>query len=241
MDIDALMDRASRALEATSYFEAWSLSRAAIGMAFDGSAFERAARICLPMQEASRQIRQIAMDVGVERGVVVRGSGRVGVEAGCVLFEPPAIGIDATRYRLRAMKDGVSVSVLCREPVPGRGPHAGKIPLVAVGEISVRAYVEPPVGSEPDPKHPARLRLADPLPVAWYEAAGEALGDAAIASVRQDQPAAWRAADLLDRVDAFPEHEKLYQALAGACRDATCEPTPTERRRSPTVDDPFSF
>ena len=45
----------------------------------------------------------------------------------------------------------------------------------------------------------------------------------------------------LEALDALPDHEKLHQALAAACREAIHAPAPERPRRRGRHDDPFSF
>jgi hypothetical protein len=71
--------------------------------------------------------------------------------------------------------------------------------------------------------------------------AAEAMGDAAIARLRPEDPAAWRIDDLMEFLDAHPDHEKLHQRLADECRKAITEPLPEERRHRPIADDPYCF
>jgi len=80
------------------------------------------------------------------------------------------------------------------------------------------------------------------LPAAsWFLSAIEALGDAAIAGLSAGDPAAWRVDDLVEFLDALPEHEKLHQRLADECRRALHEPEPRTPRRRGVLDDPHSF
>src|SRR5689334_10244420 len=62
--IDRMMERASTALEAMRYFEAERLASTALRRAHAAADFERMARILLPLQEARRQKRQLAVDSG---------------------------------------------------------------------------------------------------------------------------------------------------------------------------------
>jgi hypothetical protein len=72
-------------------------------------------------------------------------------------------------------------------------------------------------------------------------AAQEALGDAAIAKAPGNVPADHHVDDMLDLLEAVPDHEKLIQAAAQACREAAgTEPSPLPRRR-PIMEDAFSF
>lgn len=238
--IDGLMDRASEALEETRYFEAGQLCAQALVTARRAGDFERMARIVLPMLEAKRQIRQLAERAGPVR--VVRSGEQVPrpVEAGRYLLEPPMIGLDGRRLHELGNEHGVPVFALVREPLT----RDGLWPIVGVGDVVVRTKVEPAAPAKFDPKHPSRDAWSGEVPDAWFEAAAEALGDAAIADaerVAEDDPAAFLVDDLLERLAIAPEHEKLHQRLERACRDAVREPTPTDVRRRATINDPFGF
>lgn len=80
--------------------------------------------------------------------------------------------------------------------------------------------------------------MADLPPVAWFIHTAELLGDEAIASVAQGRPAAARVEELLQRLEAHPDHEKLHQRLEEACRAAIYEPPPARPAGSETPDDP---
>lgn len=234
--IDELMERASRALAGTDYFEAERLCRRAMLAARDGQDFERMARICLPLQEARRQKREQAWDAGPVALVRAMKDVPRPLRPGCYLVQPPLIGRDGHRLRETADRKGVPVSVLTREPLT----RAGQWPVVAVGPLVLRVRVDPPwpvERIEASPSKDADERLP---PAPWFAAASEALGDAAICRLKPNDHPHYRVDDLLDFLDAHPEHEKLHQALAAACREAigTGEPLLPRRRG---VEDPFSF
>ena len=63
--IDQIMERASERLLAMDYLECERLCSQALAQARAAGDFERYARILLPLQEARRQRRQIAVDAGV--------------------------------------------------------------------------------------------------------------------------------------------------------------------------------
>jgi hypothetical protein len=42
-------------------------------------------------------------------------------------------------------------------------------------------------------------------------------------------------------LDCHPDHEKLHQRLADACREAMNQPLPESRRHRPILDDLLSF
>jgi hypothetical protein len=207
------MERASEALVATEYFDAEKLSLKALKIARAADDFERMARICMPLQEARRQIRQIAETAGFRCVVDTDLAERGPKAAGCYLVEPPMIGLDGRNFRELSRRKRVAALVLAREPLT----RAGTWPIVAVGEsrlvgmVSVRAYVEPPKGTPT---------------ASWMCAAEEAVGDAAIARVNPRLPAAFRVDQLLDLLGACPDHEKLHQRLEETCRVASTEPVP---------------
>ena len=118
-------------------------------------------------------------------------------------------------------------------------------PVVAVnGTVSVRTRVDPPVKLERVETVITRDAIdeaSEPPPVSWFENAAESLGDAALARLKADEPAAWRVDDLMGYLDCHPDHEKLHQRLADECRSAMTQPLPEGRRHRPLLDDPFSF
>lgn len=223
--VDELMERASRALASADYFEADRLGMKALDRAWHLHDFERMARIALPVQEARRQIRQLAADAG-RRFVLRSMPARQGpLEAGCYLLEPPMIGMEARTLRDMLDRKKVPGVVVTREPLTKKGTW----PIVAVASgpstpVSIRVYVVPPEGTPG---------------VEWFLQMKEKLGDAAITKLEAG-PAAWQVDDLLHYLDAVPDHERLWQALAEACRRATKEPLPAMPRRR-GFDNPYSF
>jgi hypothetical protein len=237
--VDRLMERASRALEAMRYFEAERLCLQAIRKSYSVFDYEVMSRILLPLQEARRQKRQLASEMGSVVRVSELRMAEGDAMPGCYLFQPPLIGADARGFRERADSRGVATFVLTREPMS----LDGKWPIVSVGATtSVRTKVDPPwpvlrvEGVPTRDDSPGRE-----IPMAWLEAAAEALGDAAIAKVDPEEHPVWRVADLLEALDALPVHEKLHQALEQACREAAIAPAPDLRRSRRLLDDPFTF
>ena len=236
VDIDSLMERASRALGEGDYFEAERLSLRSLLGARSTLDFERMARIVLPLQEARRQRREQALDAGP---VAALRSGRDAprpLVPGCYLVQPPMIGRDGRTLRETADRKGVPACVLTREPLT----RAGKWPIVGVGPLVVRVQVDPPwpvqrVEDSPSKDHEERVPARE-----WFAGASEALGDAAIARLVPGDHPHYRVDDLLDFLNAHPEHEKLHQALEAACRAAigTEEPELPRRRG---IDDSYSF
>ena len=234
--IDRLMDRASRALAETRYFEAANDAAHALNRARRAGDFERMARICLPLQEARRQIRQLAADTGSVRLVAHPEDVRGALTPGCYLIQPPMIGADARVLRVTAFKRRIPVSVLAREPLTRKGLW----PIVGVGEISVRVQIDPPEPLERDDSRITKDGYDGEPSLAWFEGAGEALGDGAIAKLDRSLHPHWQVDELMEALEAVPEHEKLHQALAEVCRNAVGVAPPTGRRPSP-FDNPFSF
>jgi hypothetical protein len=199
--IDQRMEQASQALNETDYFAAERLAAEALAIAHAERDFDRMARIALPLQEARRQKRLTAADTGK----VVRLSESIPddeqTEPACYLIEPMLVGADARNLRDQADRLQIPTLVVCREPAT----REGNWPVVMIGPVTVRAYVTPPVDDEPT--------------VEWMLAASEALGDAAIASVKPDAEPEARVNALLDRLGTCREHEKLHQRLEEACRE----------------------
>lgn len=233
------MERAERALLATRYVEAERLCRRALERARRRRDYGRMARILMPLQEARRQKRQLASDAD-RRALVSRRTGG-SIRAGFHLVQPPLVGIDARDWRERADESGTPVFVLCREPMT----KSGQWPIVAVGPtggrmfpVVIRTRVPPPP-TRGTKRSPTRDAADITPPAAWFEAAGEALGDAAIASVPGSLHPAWRVDDLAELLDVFPDHEKLHQRLEEACREALIAPPPGRRPRA--FGDPCCF
>ena len=242
--IDALMERASELMAETRYFDAATMCMKALLRARAEDDFGRMARICLPLQEARRWIRQEALDTGLVHVVSSTQDLPDPIVPGCYLVQPPLVGVDARQFRQRVWEGAVPAFVLCREPMN----RTGEWPIVGVGDRIARVRIDPPVNVERVEgagRPAAGDRITGSITPEWFAEAGEALGDRAIveaeASGEPDDPPAWRVDDLLDYLEACPEHEKLLQALARACRDAMGTTTPADRRRRRGPDNPYSF
>jgi len=222
------MEHATRALIATDYFEAERLAEKALARARARGAYDAAARICPVLQESRRQRRHQAVDAGHVMVACEFPGKRGDLVSGCYLVTPPLIGVEARTIRDLLTRKRVPALVIAREPTAA----SGKWPIVAVGSetfhpVVVRVQVQPPASDTPTP--------------AWFVAAQEALGDAAIAKVSAALPPDHRAQDLFECLDAVPDHEKLIQAAMHACEQAALMPEPSSPRRKGMFDDPFSF
>jgi hypothetical protein len=246
-----MMEDASVALVQRKYFTAERLSADALRSALSAEDFERAARICMPLQEARRLKRQLAVDahrIDVVSEPVTEG---MTLRPGCYIVCPPRVGAEARTIRQLADAAEVPVIVIAREPAT----RAGLCPVVAVGPITVRAFVNEPAPATPRPGSKARKGAKAPAapsqpaapvspvfgawappPIEWVLAAAEALGDAAIAQ-SVAPVAADRAAELYARLQSCPDHEKLHQRLMEACEQAAREP----RKRKPVPQAPSDF
>lgn len=226
--IDALMEQGSKALVQRKYFLAERLCFEALGHAHQQADYERMARILLPLQEARRQKRDMAIDSG--HVVVLDGQMPLPgeIRPGLYLIQPPRVGLDGKLLREAADNAEIPIIIVVREPLT----KTGLCPVVALGPVTTRARITPPdlveaedkttKGKKPVKKKP---QLAQPgLPsVTWMLAANEALGDASIAEVDPTRPAAARVDELFLRLQGHADHEKLHQALMEACRAAIRE------------------
>ena len=135
------MEKAEASLRRGQWFEAERLAQRGMEMARRIEDFGTMARICLPLQEARRQRVQAALELKKIRILFEGNMEEIKVEAGCYLVMPmQLVGADARRLRLAALRDEKPATVICCEPPNLRGLW----PIVAIGVVTVRAYVEPP-------------------------------------------------------------------------------------------------
>jgi hypothetical protein len=201
--VDTLMERASAALAKSRYFDCERLAVEALGLAHAALDYDRMARILLPLQEARRNRRLAAIDIG--RVTVLDEMPAEGepIAPGCYLVQPPLVGADGRELRERALAADTPILVVVHEPKT----RMGFWPIVMIGPVTVRERIAPP-------KNEKKVDLA------WFVAATEALGDAAMSDVEPDLPASERVVALLDRLHTVVDHEKLHQALMDACHEA---------------------
>jgi len=242
--IDAMMERASAALSRTDYFEAEQHAARALTFAHRAMDFERMARICLPLQEARRQIRQLATDAGPVSIIETQDSindliagDSAELRPGCYLVQPPMIGIDGKTAREVLKRARIPALVITREP----RTRAGEWPVVAVGRMTVRAKVQPPEHAELDDSIMSKDRIDRPPSAEWFEHASEKLGDNAINMIDRGLHPAYQVDDLMELLESVPEHEKLHQALAATCKAAFEKGPPEEPRPRSRDDDLRSF
>jgi hypothetical protein len=203
MSVQNLMTKAQQALTRNHWFESERLAAKALDMARAEGDFDLMARITLPLQEARRQRMQIAFD---SKKLVILSAplpADFDIQPVCYLVQPPLVGADARRLRLLALEREIPAMVLCREP----RTQLGLCPIVAIGQVTIRTRIVPP-------------KIWDKPTLAWYVDACEQLGDAAIETLDRMADTARQVDGLLERLDAWPDHENLHQALAEACKEA---------------------
>lgn len=212
--IDKLMELAERTLKETHYFECEQRCIEALLQAHAAHDYERMARVLMPLQECRRQIRLQAIDSGKLKILNEPMSEGWVPTTGCWLVEPPLVAADARELRERAQREEIAVTVLAREPITktkkldAKGAfHAW--PVVLIGPVTMRTYTRPPKGEK--------------ATINWFIEAGEQLGDWAISSIDAESEATRRVDELMNRLMAIPDHEKLHQALELACREAVVE------------------
>lgn len=203
--IEKTLASAEQALQAGKWFEAESLAVEALDAAIAAGAHGLAADACLPLQEARRQRRLAAIDIanGQVQLQTQISQELESADPGVHLVVPHGVGADARRLRVCAFQTGVPALVVCREPET----MDGRVPIVAIGPVTVRAKVDPPA----DPDSPD---------LAWVLAAQEALGDAAIDRLDPAMSGPARIEALREALESVPDHERLHQALAAALREA---------------------
>ncbi|MAT80068.1 MAG: hypothetical protein CMJ29_00295 [Phycisphaerae bacterium] len=158
--------------------------------------------------EGVRQCRQ-----AIRRKALVRGSVRIcddGVvetmelSPGRYLVQPPLVGADARRLIQHGRDRGVPIAVLCREPTT----KTGLIPIVAIAPgTTVRVQIEPPT------------KEAKPS-TSWFKSGLEALGESALEKVDPTKQVDRRIDTLLGCLDALPDCDPVYVALAETCTEA---------------------
>ena len=235
---DTIMARASRELVDMDYLACEAHCLEALGLARAEGDFTAVRRALRPLQEARRARRMLAADAAVYVGPdpgAPEGPGAGGTRpekvvasgAGCVcLTGDPAA---ATARLARARAGGLHAEVLVGEPLPGasgrwavaappapggppdRGLFPAKVPAPPAAMIGRALHPDETLpsgssgGSGGSPRH-------------WFVAAGEAVGDSALAWAEGVAPAGTveRLAALELAVGAVADHELLHQALADA-------------------------
>lgn len=223
------MDQASLALVRREYFLCERLALSALRKAHAVADYDRIARIALPLQEARRQKRTLALDTGAV--FLIDDTVPFGRQllSGCYLVAPPRVGADGRMLRENADAREIPVVVVVREPTT----RDGRVPVVAIGPLTLRVRVAPALAPNPLTAPPFGMptppRHAPLPPPEWFVTACEALGDSAISSALELASHSARVDALIQRLDTLPDHEKLHQALMDAARQAARSATPKKR------------
>jgi len=200
-NIEATMEEASAALAQGDYFEAERLSIKALQSAFVRGEFDLVARIALPLQEARRQRRLMAIDA--DRVLVFEKdppTGESKLKAGCYVVRAPLVAADARRISEAALEQRVPVIALATEP----RTQAGLLPIAIVGATTIRAKMKPP-----------RTFTGK-----WCLEAIEALTESALQTFDPGRAAHRQVEDLVEKVLTLPESELLHQKLAEVAHEA---------------------
>lgn len=244
--IDELMDRASKALVATHYFECEDVSLVALRQAHAIRDFDRMARILMPLQEARRQKRLMAADAGAVTEVL-RPDALIDLQPGSYLLKAPGcVGMDGRLLRDLANRERIPVNIVVHEPLT----MTKEWPIVAVGPVTVRVRVPPAAAPEPAPTLPkktrGKARPGGPEPDAapalnlltpeWFLRTLDLLGLGAMRFAAAPTATA-RVDQLMQCLETVPEHELLHQTLADTCRDAMKEDIKPTRAAPMFADD----
>ncbi len=204
--IDDLMQKAQAALKSARWFESERLAQRALELSHQVGDFGRMSRIIMPLQESRRQRMQMAMESTQVKWI----EGEIGedhrVGPGLHMMQPPLVGADARRVRLTAMRREVPALVLCREPTT----QLGKVPIVAIGLMTIRARIDAPE----KPAKPTKK---------WFLQALEQLGDAAIEMIDTGMDAVRQVDVAVSLLDSLPDHEGLHTTLVQLCLKAEVE------------------
>lgn len=253
------MEQASQHLVHRRYFEVEQLCSEALRRAHAIRDYDRLARLVLPLQEARRQKRDLALDTGEVYLVNGEMPDESRLRPGCYLVAPPRVGVDGRLLREAADRRHVPIVVTVREPTT----RDGLWPIVAVGPTTLRTKVPPPPPRQPPaaagkggkvkakagtktkkpaapveapPPAPAVGQAALPSPM-WFVEANEALGDAAIANLNPSAHPTSRVDTLIELLESHPDHEKLHQRLEEAARAAARDPRPPRRANQALLDE----
>lgn len=201
--LDAIMEKASRALADMDYLTCEALCLDALTEAKRADRYGYYARVLLPLQEARRQRRMIAA-----AGDIQLGSGQ-GFEpgawlenrvAGCVVLTHPHSAGDARAIHQRVRQNKQFVEVLFADNA------------LEESQWTLRSYDGPAVNCS------IAAPLSNISASQWFIEATERLGDAALTGVDSKLTGKALVDELESRLRVFPDHELLHQCLADAAK-----------------------
>lgn len=213
--LDNLMETASGALSAMDYPRCEALCLDALRQARDTGDWSYYKRIVLPLQESRRLKRQAALEGPIRLGTSSKpddlGALVPDAVAGCVVLTLPCAAGDAIAVQALAAEAGKAVEVLFADNA------------FDAAQWMLRSFHGPAVSaSRPGPAAAWRDTWTQagntPPPTAahWFMQASEALGDAALASIRHPLGSVERVIEIEGLLQAAGDHELLHQALARA-------------------------
>jgi len=234
-ELDSIMERASEALADMRYLACADHCLRALALARHHGDWAYYARILLPLQETRRQRRMIAAE-GVTR------LGTAGLQeppeswlrrmgAGCIVVTGPHEAREAVALRRVARERGQYIEVLFADnpATDGRwtllasvGTQPIKLTVVAPRSAWIDQWLAP-TDAVPD-RLPTQsdsgdaIELGSETPVDWFLDACEALGGAALATVKAPLGDPQRIEQLERCLEAVPDHEIIHQALGDAAR-----------------------
>ncbi len=216
-------------------FRKESLARRNLELAWHARDYAAIASVAQTLRVTRSAIREMSLASGSTSVVNRIAQIQETPAPGCVLVTPPLVGAEGRGVRDGAWSRRIPVLVVTREP----RTKAGLWPVVAVGEGSYRAYVQPPPGVREAPGTMCGDELGALPDSDWFLEACGAIGRTILAKVEQVDHPAWRADDLIGAVLAHPDDDALHDALAETALEASRSGPPDELR--PDSSDPFCF
>ena len=201
--LDAIMEKASRALADMDYLSCEALCLDALTEAKRADRYGYYARVLLPLQEARRQRRMIAAAGDIQLGSgpgFEPGKWLKGRDAGCIVLTHQLTAQDALAIHQKARQNKQFFEVLFAD----NAQEDAQWTLRSYDGPAVRCSIDAP--------------LPDASPSQWFIQATECLGDAALAGVDSTLTGKALVDDLEARLRVFPDHELLHQRLADAAK-----------------------
>lgn len=227
-DLDATMRRASAALAKMDYLACESLCVEALAVTRQARQWAQYARVLLPLQEARRHRRMIAAEGTLRLGSASLAGAPADwlddLAPGCIVLTRPHTAEEAHALVQVSRQRQLFVEVLWADSAVGddtwqlRSFEGPKVHLACGApprDWRDRFVHSDPGGQSyaPHPVSPA-LRPAD-----WFIDATEALGQAALANVRQPPDTVACLEALEECLHVFADHEIIHQRLGDLARN----------------------
>lgn len=222
--INDIMERASQSLAAMEYLAGERDCLEALALARSQQDWRMYAAIILPLQECRRQRRMTAADGWVRLGSTTLSDLSTLLEQGpgCIVLSYPHNSLDALRLTQAAAQGEHYLEVLYADNHASADTWTLLSPSGAMVVMDIPA---PPAAwrdrvlsqNEPWPGEQPRKGIA-PRPSDWFIDATEALGDAALRTVKAPLGTLEHLEQLEQCILAVTDHEILHQRLADAAR-----------------------